>query len=46
MGRLDVVKYLVTEGKADPNQPTEVLSRAYDAWDIGVCVIVIYELLL
>ena len=39
-GHLDVIKYLVTECKADPQQSTKVLSRAYGAWDLGVCVCV------
>ena len=35
--RLEVIKYLVTKGKADPNKPEKVLRRACGAWDVGVC---------
>ena len=37
-GHLEVVKYLVLEAKADPNQPTKVWRGVYDVWDHGVLV--------
>ena len=30
-GHVDVIEYLVTKCKADPDQPNKVLSRAYGA---------------
>ena len=37
-GHVNVVEYLVTEAKANPNQPDEVLSVICDVCDRDVCV--------
>ena len=37
-GHLEVVKYLVTEAKADVNQPDKVLSVTYDVLDHDIYV--------
>ena len=39
-GHLEVIKYLVTEAKADVNQPSKVWSGVYDVWDHGAIVCV------
>ena len=38
-GHLKVVEYLVTEAKADPNQPDKVLSVKLDVCDGDVCLL-------
>ena len=35
-GRLDVIEYLVTKYKADPNRASKVSNRAYGVWCAGV----------
>ena len=37
-GHVNVVEYLVTEAKANPNQPDQVLSVIHHVCDRGVCV--------
>ena len=39
-GHLNVVKYLFTEAKVNPNQPDKVLSGSDDVCDRDVCVCV------